>query len=85
MFEMEAVVQQMPRLQLEVQILQVQLQVRPSVTKDLSLLSLLPKWADRHGGSLARNFWSYRRHGMCQEAGGCRYDLISGFETNRWC
>jgi len=42
----EAVAQQMPRLQLEVQILQAQLQMRPSVTDDLSLLSLIPKWAD---------------------------------------
>ena len=41
----EAVAQQMARLQLEVQNLQAQLQMRPSVTKDLSLVSLIPKWS----------------------------------------
>jgi hypothetical protein len=41
----EAVAQQMARLQLEVQSLQSQLQARPTVTKDLSLVSLIPKWA----------------------------------------
>ena len=35
----------MVRLQLEVQNLQAQLQMRPSVTKDLSPVSLVPKWA----------------------------------------
>jgi hypothetical protein len=41
----EAVAQHMAKLQLEVQSLQAQLQMRPSVTKDLSLVSLIPKWA----------------------------------------
>ena len=41
----EAVAQQMARLQLEVQSLQSQLQTRPTVTKDLSSVSLIPKWA----------------------------------------
>jgi len=41
----EAVAQQMARLQLEVQNLQVQLQTRTPVTKHLSLVALLPKWA----------------------------------------
>jgi hypothetical protein len=40
----EGVAQQMAKLQLEVQSLQAQLQMRPSVTKDLSLVSLVPKW-----------------------------------------
>jgi ABC-type molybdate transport system ATPase subunit len=41
----EQVAQQMARLQLEVQRLQAQLQARPTVTKDLSLVSLITKWA----------------------------------------
>jgi hypothetical protein len=41
----EAVAQQMARLQLEVQNLQAQLQTRSLVTKDLSLVALVPKWA----------------------------------------
>ena len=41
----ETVVQQMARLQPEVQSLQSQLQTRPTVTKDLSSVSLIPKWA----------------------------------------
>jgi hypothetical protein len=41
----EQVAQQMARLKLEVQSLQAQLQARPTVTKDLSLVSLIPKWA----------------------------------------
>jgi hypothetical protein len=40
----EAVAQQMAKLQLEVQSLQAQLQMRPTVTKYLSLVSLIPKW-----------------------------------------
>jgi hypothetical protein len=41
----ETVAQQMARLQSEVQNLQAQLQVRPPVTKELSLVALAPKWA----------------------------------------
>jgi hypothetical protein len=41
----EQIAQQMARLQLEVQSLQAQLQGRPTVTKDLSLVSQIPKWA----------------------------------------
>jgi hypothetical protein len=41
----EQVAQQMAWLQLEVKSLQAQLQARPTVTKDLSLVSLIPKWA----------------------------------------
>ena len=41
----EAVAQQMAKLQAEVQILQAQLQARPTVTKHLSLIALIPKWA----------------------------------------
>jgi hypothetical protein len=41
----EAVAQQMARLQLEVQNLQAQLQTRTPVTKDLSLVALVPKWS----------------------------------------
>jgi hypothetical protein len=41
----EQIAQQMARLQLEVQSLKAQLQARPTVTKDLSLLSQIPKWA----------------------------------------
>ena len=40
----ETAAQQMARLQLEVQNLQVQLQSRPPATKDLSLVALVPKW-----------------------------------------
>jgi len=40
----ETVAQQMERLQLEVQNLQAQLQLRPPATKDLSLVALVPKW-----------------------------------------
>jgi hypothetical protein len=41
----EHVAQQMARLQLEVQSLQAQIQVRPTVTNYLSLVSQIPKWA----------------------------------------
>jgi hypothetical protein len=41
----EPIAQQMARLQLEVQNLQVQLQSRSPATKDLSLVALVPKWA----------------------------------------
>ena len=41
----ETVAQQMASLQLEVQNLQAQLQTRTPVTKDLSLVALVPKWA----------------------------------------
>ena len=41
----KAVVQQMARLQLEVQNLQSQVQARSPVTKDLSLVALVPKWS----------------------------------------
>jgi hypothetical protein len=40
----EGVAQQMAKLQLAVQSLQAQLQMRPSVTNDLSLVWLGPKW-----------------------------------------
>jgi len=35
----------MARLQAEIQNLQAQLQARPSVTKDLSLVTLVTKWS----------------------------------------
>ena len=41
----ETVAQQMVKLQTEVQNLQTQLQARPTSTKDLSLIALVPKWA----------------------------------------
>ena len=41
----EAVAQQMARLQLEVQNFQAQQQSRTPITKDLSLVALVPKWA----------------------------------------
>ena len=41
---MAAVAQQMASLQLEVQSLQAQLQARPTANKNLSLVSLIPKW-----------------------------------------
>ena len=41
----ETVAQQMAKLQTEVQNLQAQLQARPTATKDLSLIALVPKWA----------------------------------------
>ena len=40
----ETVAQQLARLQAEVQNLRAQQQMRPSVTKDMSLLSLIPQW-----------------------------------------
>jgi hypothetical protein len=36
---------QMSRLQAEIQNLQAQLQMRPPVTKDLSLVTMVPKWS----------------------------------------
>jgi hypothetical protein len=36
---------QMSRLQAEIQNLQAQLQRRPQVTKDLSLVGMVPKWS----------------------------------------
>ena len=45
--KMAEVAQQMARLQLEVQSLQAHLQARPTATKDLSLASLIPKWAGK--------------------------------------
>jgi hypothetical protein len=36
---------QMSRLQAEIQNPQVQLQTRPPVTKDLSLVAMVPKWS----------------------------------------
>jgi hypothetical protein len=36
---------QMSRLQAEIQNLQAQLQTRPLVTKDLSLVAMVPKWS----------------------------------------
>ena len=41
----ETVAQKMARLQLEVQNLQAQLHTRTPVTKDLSLVALVPKWS----------------------------------------
>jgi hypothetical protein len=41
----EAVAQHVTSFKLEVRNLQTQLQMRPSVTKDLSFVSLVPKWA----------------------------------------
>ena len=41
----ETVAQQMAKLQTEVQNLQAQLQARPTATKNLSLIALVPKWA----------------------------------------
>ena len=41
----ETVAQQMARLQLEVQNLQAQLHTRTLITKDLSLVALVPKWS----------------------------------------
>jgi hypothetical protein len=41
----EGVAQQIARLQLEVQNLQAQIQMRSAATKDLSLVPLVPKWA----------------------------------------
>jgi hypothetical protein len=41
----EARSQQIARLQQEILSMQAQLQTRPSATKDLSLVSLIPKWA----------------------------------------
>jgi len=41
----EAVAQQIARLQLEVPNLEAQLQTRTPVTKDLSLVALVPKWS----------------------------------------
>jgi len=40
---MSEVAQQMARFQLEVQSLQAQLQTRPTATKELSMVSLVPK------------------------------------------
>jgi hypothetical protein len=40
----EAVAQQMARLQAEVQNLRAQLQLRTLTTKNLSLVTLVPKW-----------------------------------------
>jgi len=41
----KTVAQQMARLQIEVQNLQAQLHTRTPVTKDLSLVALVPKWS----------------------------------------
>ena len=41
----ETVAQQMARLQLEVQNLQAQLHTRTPITKDFSLVALVPKWS----------------------------------------
>jgi hypothetical protein len=41
----DAVAQQIARLQTEVNSLQSQLTTRPTVTKDLSLVGLIPKWS----------------------------------------
>jgi len=53
----EKIDQQMARLQLEVQSLQAQLQARPSVTKDLSLVLQIPKWAGNDKAVPLHNFF----------------------------
>jgi hypothetical protein len=41
----DPIAQQMARLQDEVQNLQMQLVARPTAAKDMSLVSLIPKWS----------------------------------------
>ena len=53
----EQMAQQMARLQLEVQNLQAQLQSRPPVTKDLSLVALVPKWAGTDKATPLKEFF----------------------------
>jgi hypothetical protein len=44
----EAEAQQMASLQAEMRNLQVQVQSRPSATKDMTLVALVPRWARNH-------------------------------------
>jgi hypothetical protein len=52
----EAAAQQLARLQLELQRLQTQLQAGAAATKDLSLVSLAPKWAGTPGSAPLSEF-----------------------------
>jgi len=51
------VTQQIARLQAEVQNLRAQQQMRPSVTKDMSLVSLVPQWTGTDKGAPLNQFF----------------------------
>jgi hypothetical protein len=56
-----AVSQQIARLQAEVHNLQAQPQLRPPVTKDLSLVTFLPKWVGKDKEVPCMNFFGNHR------------------------
>jgi hypothetical protein len=72
----ETVAQQMARLQLEVQSLQAQLQMRPTATKDLSMVSLIPKWAGNEKAVHLHDFFFEAVEGSARVGNWSDADMI---------